>query len=97
MYVVRGRVYGYEGAGQGILVSARRVDTDAEIGSTYTAVGGDFSLTWPDGDGVTVLYAQATQPPSLEGRSSDDVAEWQSGVLVGGEYESEFDRETEVA
>jgi hypothetical protein len=96
VYVIRGTVYGYTGDGSGITVTAHLASTEEEVGSGITFEGGGFCLSWPDGDGTTVLYASATQPPHLEGRSLNDVAEWQSGVLVGGEYESEFDRDTEV-
>ena len=96
MYVARGHVYGYTGDGSRIPVSLRRVDTDEEVAFTYTTDGGEFSVLCPEADGLAVLYAIASQPPSLSGRSSDGLADSVGDVLVGGEYEVGFDRTEEA-
>jgi hypothetical protein len=66
---ISGTVSGYTGDGSGITVEAHRTDNDEKIGSTTTAAGGTYSITWYD-DTIN-CYAQARQDATHVGRSDD--------------------------
>lgn len=71
-YSLSGTVSGYTGDGSGITVEAHRSDTDELIGSTTTAAGGTYSLTWYDN--TINCYAHARQDSTHVGRSDDGTA-----------------------
>ena len=71
-YTLSGTVSGYTGDGSGITVEAHRSDTDELIGSTTTAAGGTYSLTWYDN--TINCYTHARQDSTHVGRSDDGTA-----------------------
>jgi hypothetical protein len=68
---ISGTVTGYTGDGSGITVEAHRTDTDEKIGSTTTAAGGTYSITWYDN--TINVYTHARQDATHVGRSDDDL------------------------
>lgn len=71
-FTISGTVSGYTGDGSGITVEAHRSDTDELIGTTTTAAGGTYSLTWYDN--TINCYAHARQDSTHVGRSDDGTA-----------------------
>lgn len=71
-YTLSGTVSGYTGDGSGITVEAHRSDTDELIGTTTTAVGGTYAITWYDN--TIDCYAHARQDATHVGRSDNGTA-----------------------
>lgn len=71
-YAISGTVSGYTGDGSGITVEAHRSDTDELIGTTTTAAGGTYTLTWYDN--TIDCYAHARQDATHVGRSDNGAA-----------------------
>ncbi len=71
-YALSGTVSGYTGDGSGITVEAHRSDTDELIGTTTTATGGTYSITWYDN--TIDCYAHARQDATHVGRSDNGTA-----------------------
>jgi hypothetical protein len=69
---VAGTVSGYTGDGSGITVEAFRSDTGEKIGSTTTAAGGTYSITWYDN--AINVFCTARQDATHTGRSENTAA-----------------------
>jgi hypothetical protein len=71
-YAIAGTVTGYSGDGSGLTVNAYRSDTHEWIGTTTTAAGGTYSITWYDN--TINVYVEVRQDSTRLGRSDDGLA-----------------------